>query len=312
MQTVVLAFNAVFPLLAFMMTGFFLKRKGFFKGNSTDELNKLVFKVFLPLNIFTSIYTCDLKSSFKPDVALYVACNSIIAFIVLSLIIPLIEKDRRNIPVMVQGIHKSNYNLLAATIVANFFGENLGMAMVLTGIITPIVNTCSAVAFESARGGTANLKSLLKKVITNPLVVASLSSIALNLIGFPIPNIIVKSVMSKMSTMATPLALMSLGATFEFEGIRKYSRQLSIVCLGKLFLYPLITIPLAVFFGISGPDLIAVTVFCACPTAVNSYSTAVSMGGNGEFAGSVVILTSILSIFTLFGWFCAIGFMGWL
>ena len=49
MSSMKLAFNAVFPLLAFMVVGAGLRRAGMLDEKTSAGLNKLVFKVFLPL-----------------------------------------------------------------------------------------------------------------------------------------------------------------------------------------------------------------------------------------------------------------------
>ena len=48
MNSIVLAFHAVFPLLAFMVIGYLLGVIGLFKKSTADGINALVFKVFLP------------------------------------------------------------------------------------------------------------------------------------------------------------------------------------------------------------------------------------------------------------------------
>ena len=64
--------------------------------------------------------------------------------------------------------------------------------------------------------------------------------------------------------------------------------------------------------GVRGANLIAVLLFSGAPAAVNSYSTAVSMGGNEELAGEIVAVTSLLSVFTLFGFLSILGTMGYI
>ena len=121
---------------------------------------------------------------------------------------------------------------------------------------------------------------------------------------------ILEGVISKLAAIATPAAMMALGAGFDFKSMKKWAGQLAFVCLGKLIIMPLILVPLAVWLGIRGANLLAVLIFSGAPTAVNSYSTAVSMGGNEELAGEVVAVTSLLSVFTLFVFLTALGSLG--
>lgn len=313
MSAISLSFNAIFPLLAFMVTGYCLKKKGFFNGNTANEINKLVFKVFLPLSIFENIYNTDLQGNFDMKITLFVLATGIAAYVLLDWLIPKFEKDTTIIPVMVQGIHKSNYNLLAIPIVSTFVSNgDIGMTAVLTAIITPLVNTCSTMIFEKYSDKSSTGLQKLVKILKNPLVLSSIIGVAANLLHLPIPKVVISGVIKKLASMSTPLALLSLGATFDFSSLRTYKKQLAIISVGKLLVQPLVIIGLAVLAGIRGADLIAIVIFSGSPTAVNSYSTAVSMGGNEELAAQTVIFTSCLSILTLFGIFCGVGIMGWI
>ena len=44
------------------------------------------------------------------------------------------------------------------------------------------------------------------------------------------------------------------------------------------------------------------------PNAVNSFNTAVAMGGDGDLANEIVVMSAIVSILTMFGWFLLIGY----
>ena len=310
MRSMILAFNAVFPLLAFMMTGYFLRRLGLLDKATASGMNKLVFKVFLPLNIFQSIYNADIRGDFDLKLALFVAISCVISFTIITAFVKRIETVPNVIPVMIQGIHKANYNLLAIPVVSSFFGSEIGMAAVLVMIITPIVNTCSTITFERARGGSSSPLKMLKKILTNPLVLSSLVGLAVNVSGIKLPVLVMNSWLSKLAAMATPAAMQALGSDFDFTRMREWARRLAIVCTGKLIVLPLIIVSLAVLLGVRGANLVAVLMYSGAPTAVNSYSTAVSMGGNEELAGAIVPVASLLSVFTLFVFLSVLGSMG--
>ena len=315
MNSMGLAFNAVFPLLAFMVLGYFLGRIRLLDEKTASGMNKLGFKVFLPLSIFQSVYNADIRSAFDVKLAVFVGLTCIASFLLISFLVNRAEKDKTIAPVMIQGMHKANYNLLTLPIIASFFGNDIGMSAVLMIIITPIVNTCSTIAFESARGisGKKSAKDILqmvKKILLNPMVSSSLLGLLVNASGLKIPAILMSSVVSKLGAMATPAAMLALGSGFDFKAVKKWAGRLGIVSACKLVILPGILVTAAVFLGIRRADLIAVLIYAGAPSAVNSYSTAVSMGGNEELAGEIVAVTSILSVFTLFLFLTAMGNMG--
>jgi len=307
MKAMVLSFNAIFPLLAFMMLGFFLKRIKLIDSSAAAGINKLVFNVLLPANIINNIYSANLQDDFDIKIALFAAGVCISSFLIVSFFVNRSEPDKKIAPVLIQGMSKANYNLLVIPIASSFCGAELGMAAILVMITSPISNTCSTISFETARGKDVSISHVLKKVILNPLVMSSIIAVLINLSGIHIPNVISDGIISKMSTMATPAAMISLGMGFDFESMKKWKGRLVIVCLVKLIIMPIIYVSIAILCGIRGANLIAMLILSGAPTAVNSYSTAVALGGNAELAGEIVAVTSLFSVLTMFVFLTAIG-----
>ena len=184
------------------------------------------------------------------------------------------------------------------------------MTAALMAVITPVVNACSAVIFETYRGEKTDLRRLLRKILVNPMVLSSLLGIAFSLLRIPIPTLLKTGVLKKLSAMSTPLALIALGATFDFSDLRTYARPLLAVSVCKLAVMPALALSGAALLGIRGADLLAVAIFSGAPAAVNTYSTAAAMGGNEILAGQIVVLTSTISLLTMFLWFCLLGGLG--
>ena len=312
MQSMILSFNAIFPLLAFMMLGFFLKSINFLDVDAVAGLNKLVFNVLLPVNIINSIYKANIRNDFDIKIAIFAALICISSFLIVSLLVNPREKDRTVAPVVIQGMSKSNYNLLIVAIASSFCGTELGMAAILVVVTSPIVNTLSTIAFETARGKGVSVGHLIKKVLLNPLVLSSIIAVLINLSGIKVPGVVADGVMSKLSAMATPAAMITLGVGFDFAAMKKWKDYLKWVCLVKLIVMPVVYVSIALILGIRNANLIAVLILSGGPTAVNSYSTAVSMGGNAELAGEIVAITSLLSVFTLFMFLTLLGNLGFI
>lgn len=312
MQSMILSFNAIFPLLAFMLLGLFLKSIKLLDVEATAGMNKLVFNVLLPANIINSIYRANIREDFDVKIALFAAFVCISSFIAVSYYVNQREKDKTIAPVVIQGMSKSNYNLLIITIASSFCGTELGMAAILVMVTSPIVNTLSTIAFERARGKNVSILHLIKKVILNPLVLSSTIAVLINLFGVKVPDIFFEGVISKLSTMATPAAMIALGVGFDFVSVKKWKGYLLSVSLFKLIIMPIVYVSIALVLEIRNANLIAILILSGGPTAVNSYSTAVSLGGNQELAGEIVVVTSLLSVFSLFVFLSILGAGGFI
>ena len=148
---------------------------------------------------------------------------------------------------------------------------------------------------------------MLLKVISNPLVVGSAVGLLFNITGVVIPSWIMTGIVAKLGALATPLSMIALGASFEFTHIRKYSKHLTWAVLARLVLIPAVTVPAAIVLGVRGASLVGIMIYAASPNAVNSYSTAVALGGDADLANEIVVMSSIISMATMFLWFVAVG-----
>ena len=65
MENLIISFNVVLPLFLCIALGYFLRRIQFVDGDILNKLNKLCFKVFLPIYLFHSVYSTDLSAAFN-------------------------------------------------------------------------------------------------------------------------------------------------------------------------------------------------------------------------------------------------------
>ena len=309
MDVILISAKAILPLFAFMMLGFWIKKRDLLSETATRQINILVFRFFLPIMCAETIYKANLREDVELLPVLMVTFGIIGIFLISWLIVPRFIKDKTQIPVMIQGIYKSNYAILGIPIAISIYGaENIGVVSVIAVILVPLNNALSAFIFERYTGKATSGSKLVLNIIRNPLVLGSLAGLILNLTGIVIPDWILSGIFSKLGAMATPLSMIALGASFVFSQIRTYRRPLFWACLAKLVFVPALIIPLSIILGARGAGLVGITIYAASPNAVNSYSTAVAMGGDADLANEIVVMTSLLSMITMFLWFVLIGF----
>lgn len=300
---------ALAPLMVYMALGFFFKKRNYLSESATKQLNIICFRFFLSIMCGETIYKANLKEDVELLPVLVVAIGIVAVFGISWLIVPRFVKDRTQIPVMVQGIYKCNYAILGIPIAQSIYGGNVGIASVIAVILVPLNNTLSALIFERYTGASSSPLKIAYKVLTNPLVVGSLVGLVLNLTGIVIPSWIMTGIVSKISGLTTPLSMIALGASFEFGHIRKYRVHLTWAVLGRLVFVPMLVLPISIALGLRGMNLVSVMIFATSPNAVNSYSTAVAMGGDADLANEIVVMSSILSMLTMFLWFVGVGML---
>ena len=300
---------ALAPLMVYMALGFFFKKRNYLSESATKQLNIICFRFFLSIMCGETIYKANLKEDVELLPVLVVAIGIVAVFGISWLIVPRFVKDRTQIPVMVQGIYKCNYAILGIPIAQSIYGGNVGIASVIAVILVPLNNPLSALIFERYTGASSSPLKIAYKVLTNPLVVGSLVGLVLNLTGIVIPSWIMTGIVSKISGLTTPLSMIALGASLEFGHIRKYRVHLTWAVLGRLVFVPMLVLPISIALGLRGMNLVSVMIFATSPNAVNSYSTAVAMGGDADLANEIVVMSSILSMLTMFLWFVGVGML---
>ncbi len=226
----------------------------------------------------------------------------ILVFLLLFIIIPLLEKDNRKRGVIIQGIFRSNFVIFGVPVCEALFGQNAtGVASMLIAIVVPLFNFLAVICLEIYRGGNINFKKIIKGIITNPLIIASIIGLFFIYFKIKLPTPIEKTI-NDISKIATPLAFILLGSSFTFSAFSLYIKQLSITILGKLIIVPGIVLYIAALLGFRNIELTCLLSVFASPTAVSSYTMAEQMDGDSILAGQIVVLTSIISIITVFLW----------
>ena len=118
------------------------------------------------------------------------------------------------------------------------------------------------------------------------------------------------TVVNDVSSLATPMSLIVLGGIFTFEGLRKYKKELIFVSVGRLILVPAVVVCLSLLMGFKGANLAGLMVMAGAPAAVSSCAMAEQMGGDAELAGLIIVVTSVLSVFTIFLWIFGLNLAG--
>lgn len=305
MDNIILAFSVVYPLLFTLAVGYILKIARITDEHSLTVMNKLVFRIFLPLLLFLNIYSLEPSEALnKENVELLILTAAVVllAALVMHILFPLIIKEKGKCSVMIQGIFRSNLVLFGIPIATSIYGEGrIGKVSLLAAFIVPLFNILSVIILESYRYGKVSYRKVILSILKNPLIIASLLAFVMLLLHIRLPELLL-SPLESMSKVATPLAFVVLGGTFQFKRLSANFSYLTAAVLGRLCILPGILFAIAIALGFREEALVALIGAAASPTAVSSFTMAVEMDADGELAGQIVVFTSILSIATIFLW----------
>ena len=179
--------------------------------------------------------------------------------------------------------------------------DQLGTVSILIAIIVPIFNMMSIIVLEVFRGQKPKPLHILGQIAKNPLVIASVLGVLALAANIRLPYILEKTVQS-VSGIASPLSCFCSARFFQFSGLRRYARELTAVVAAKLVVFPGLFLGLGALLGFRDAAFVSLLGVFASPTAVNSFTMAQQMGGDAELAGDTVVVTSAVSMLTMFLW----------
>ena len=283
-----------------MSAGFLSRKLGLLNDGLVKGVNQLIFKLFLPINLFMSVLGTPADTKIEGKEFLFIFFGLIVLFLLFMVLVPRIEKDRAKVGVMIQGMGRANYAFFGIPLVKMLFPEqDTSLAALLVTVTVPVYNVMSVIALSAFNGGQVNMKKILLNIIKNPLIIASLLGYACWMLKLELPSFL-NTTLSDMAKVATPLALFTLGGAITLQSAFRHKKQLLISVAGKLIFSPIVFLSLAVLLGIRNVGLACVLISFGAPTAVSSYPMAQQMGGDGELAAEIVAMTSVCSILTTF------------
>ena len=294
--------NAVLPMCLVMALGYGTRRLGWIRREEISAINKIAFRIFLPCLLYYNVYCSDLSGSFDPLLMAYAVGGVLLTF-GLSLGYTLLSEklpERRG--VMIQGMFRSNYVIMGIPVATALLGaDQLGTVSILIAVVVPLFNMLSVVVLEVFRGQKPKPLHILGQIAKNPLVIGSVLGILTLAAGIRLPHILEQTIQN-ISAIASPLQLFLLGAFFQFSGLKTYRRELVTVSAAKLIVAPGLFLGLGALLGFRDVAFVSLIGVFASPTAVNSFTMAQQMGGDAELAGDIVVVTSAVSMLTMFLW----------
>ena len=318
------ALSAVVPLILVVALGYFLKTKGLLSPSVAKTVNKIVFRILIPATVFLNIYKIEDVESIDLTYIFYVAVATLIIFALSMPLACLITKkaDRRG--VVSQVVYRSNYALIGLPLVESICGsDGLGEAALLSVVSVTFFNVFAVISLSVFGDGTrkVSVKKILLDIVKNPLIQA----IAAALVALAVRAVFVRfdisfrfsditplfTAIKYLSSAATPIALLCLGAQFEFSAIKALRKEIIWGVMLRTVIVPALGLGIAyLFFDFTAGMFAALIATFATPVSVSSAPMAQEMGGDGELAGQLVLWSTAASGLTLFGFIYALKLLG--
>ena len=287
----------LFPDFSLILCGYLICRYTRLGRDIWQPVENLVYFFLFPVLLFYSISRAPLD--------LHVASSMIGAGVSLGLCGIALCYALPHLPVLRRYIDTHQH--AGAAQVAFRFNSFFGLALadrllgaagtqqfaVLIGFCVPMFNVASV--WPMARRGS---NGLLKELVRNPLIMATVGGVIFNLSGLHIPDWLAPN-LGRIGSASIPLGLMAAGAGLELKRMGD-ARVLTVALLSIKHLFmPLSAFVLAGWWGLTSTQTTVLMVFSALPTASSAYVLAARMGHDGPYVAALVTLSTIAAALSL-------------
>ncbi len=304
MDSLIYSLNATVPVFLVIVIGYILKRIGMLNESFVKCANKFNFTVTLPAMLFTDLMNTDIIGEFEPKYVGFCAAVTIIAFAALWAGAKVFVKDKRIIGEFVQASYRSSAAVLGAAFIKNIYGDS-GMAPIMIIGCVPLFNIFAVTVLTFENGDSANRAEHIKKslinIVKNPIILSIAAGVAASLIRLNLPEMADKT-LGFLSDMASPLALIAIGAGFEAKKAAGCVKSASMASFIKLVALPAVFLPAAIKLGFRAQELVALIIMLGSPTTPSSYIMAKNMGSDGVLTTNAIVMTTFFSSLTLTFW----------
>ena len=294
MDNLIFCLNATVPIFAIIVLGRWLRSKNFFTKQTLTDIDRLSFKVLLPILLFRDIAQGRITEQFDPVFFFFCAGATTVYFFAVWIGASLFLKDKSMVGAFTQGAFRGSQAILGVAFVQNLYGD-AGLVPLMIVASVPLYNIFSVlvltVTAPDARTADHHgvVRRTLRGIITNPIILGILAGLPFSLLSIDFPPMADKF-LSMLGGCATPMALLSIGAGFEGASAIKKLGPTCAATFIKLILLPVVFLPIAVHMGFREQALVAIVILCGAPSTVSGYVMAKNMVLSGFTAETQALI----------------------
>jgi predicted permease len=205
----------------------------------------------------------------------------------------------------VQASFRGNLAFIGVPVVVyslgNGNGDAVALGLLLLAGMVPFFNIAAVLVLLAGqhRFNLRAVGTVLKKLVTNPLILSCVVGLALAGLGWPLPAMVERT-LQPLGRMALPLALLSIGASLDLGKVHGDVAPILAASLIKVGVAPLAGWALGRLVGLSGLEMSVILILLACPTAAATYVLADQLGADTQLSAGVIVASTLLSFASLF------------
>jgi predicted permease len=291
--------NQMLVLLILLIVGVIACKTGITDEVSNQRLTKIVIHIAQTACTLGSVM--NVESSFTGMELLIlvgVSCLTYVLLIVIAFFVPRILR----VPRADWGLYSfmtifGNVGFMGFPVIASIFGQEAVFYAALCNIPFSILAFSLGIALVTGHGG--KLKIDFKQVINAPFL-ATFVAIAIFALDIRVPEALADAV-TRTGDMIIPLAMLIIGGSLGNMKLKDIfcEWRTYVFAVIRLILLPILVWAILRLFVTNEMMLGIVTVITAMPVAAIATMFSIEYGGNEAVASRTVVLTTVLSVFTI-------------
>ena len=291
--------TALLPVFLMIAAGYGLRRWQRIPAAFWQGAERLAYYIFFPALLITHVSSAQLAGLSVLPMLAALACG-----VLITALLAVWGRGRLGLggaafTSFFQGAVRPNSYVGFAAAGALFGDAGITLVAICLAAIVPLVNALSVAALvRHGDGAESGVGGVLLALVRNPLILASLLGIALNLTGIGLPPL-VTPLLELAAGPALPLSLLCVGAGLDVTAARHRAGIVWRATVLRLLAAPAITALALSVFGVEGLTATVATLYAGLPTAATAYVLARNLGGDAETMAGTITASTLAAVVTL-------------
>jgi predicted permease len=295
--------TAVLPVFLVILLGLGLKKSRWVPDAFWAPAESLTYTVTFPALLVANLARADMTTvAWAPLMTVQALAVLIVAGAAVAARRPLSARlglDPAAFSSVFQSLIRPN-TYVGLAVAAALYGEmGVTLTAICVAVVVPLVNVLSVSCLAwLGRGQSASALGIARGIATNPLILACLLGIALNVSGLGLPPVIGPT-LDILGRAALPVALLAVGAGLSFHHLRQAFAPVGVATVIKLAGLPMLVWGGGLLAGLDGPTTAVAVLYAGLPCSASSYVLARRMGGDAPLMAGLITAQTLASVVTV-------------
>lgn len=291
--------DAILPIFAVMALGFALGLRGVVGADAPAGINRFVLLAAVPALLFSILAGADLSALDARVLGAYLAGEAAVYAAGAALGRFVFRRSAAESLLLGFAAAFVNHVLFILPVAEGLYGDRAAAPIAAIIVIDALVTfPLTVLGMELLAGSGRTRGQVARQVLLNPMLLAPLAGLAVNLSGLALPVGIARYV-AFAGAAAAPAALFALGVTLSGSDLRRFGAASVSIALLSVAVHPLIVFGLNAASGQTGPGAAMMVTLASGPCGAMPYALASFYGTPAQSIAKAIVLSTAASLLTL-------------